>query len=78
MTVQFDRIVRTAANDDFFAAIVAKMADRQLLDRQRRQRPTVPGAKVRLHRLDRARPLDAKRGHGSATRRRKFNHVEHC
>ena len=74
--MQFDGVVGTSADDDFLAAIAAEMADDQPIGGIAGQRPAAAGAEVRLHRLDRARPLDAQRGHRSASRRRELNDLK--
>ena len=68
VTVQPDRIIRNATNDDSFAQLpgLAKASNHDPVDRVLSQRSRVGHAKQALDRLNRAGPLDQQRGDRAA------------
>ena len=67
--MQFHGVVAAAAHNDFLALVAAETSDDDPIGGIAGQGPAAAGAEVRLHDLDRPRPFDAQRGHGSATGR---------
>ena len=69
VTVNFDRLIRAAADDDFLTGVIAEAADGQSLIAVRLERLAAAGVEMGGDRLQGPRPFDQQRGHRPASRR---------
>ena len=75
MAVQFDRLVRAAADHDFLAWVIAEAADGQPLIAVRLEPAAAGRAEVRGDGPQGPRSFDQQRGDRPASRRRQQDHV---